>query len=217
MSVGGTEAKVVGLSWVCGAFHVSWHTDPKTTFINFSLIFFQKLDLFPSHVFTPTNLRLREPVSRVAVQMAVKSVNDHPSLHACLLSCVHLFVTPRTVAHQAPLSMVFSRQEYRICLPLPSQIHLWSIIQCSQRQWFSMSIFTQERIITTVTRVLWPLYIPFSFSFVISSECLPQVQTFSRWEHLKAGAIGRSKYPWDEWRTQDHIYSLGIQPSLQME
>ena len=78
--MGGTEAKAVGLSWVCGAFHVSWHTDPKTTFINFSLIFFQKLDLFPSHVFTPTNLRLREPVSRVAVQMAVKSVNDHPSL-----------------------------------------------------------------------------------------------------------------------------------------
>ena len=84
VSVGGTEAKAVGLSWVCGAFHVSWHTDPKTTFINFSLIFFQKLDLFPSHVFTPTNLRLREPVSRVAVQMAVKSVNDHPSLRAQL-------------------------------------------------------------------------------------------------------------------------------------
>ena len=124
VSVGGTEAKAVGLSWVCGAFHVSWHTDPKTTFINFSLIFFQKLDLFPSHVFTPTNLRLREPVSSVAVQMAVKSVNDHPSLRACVLSCIHLFVTPGTVAHQAPLSMVFSRQEYRIWLPLPSQIHL---------------------------------------------------------------------------------------------
>ena len=28
------------------------------------------------------------------------------------LSPVQLFVTPRTVAHQAPLSMGFSRQEY---------------------------------------------------------------------------------------------------------
>ena len=31
----------------------------------------------------------------------------------CVLSCVRLFLTPRTVAHQAPLlSMEFSRQEY---------------------------------------------------------------------------------------------------------
>ena len=29
----------------------------------------------------------------------------------CLLSCVRLFVTPWTVAHQVPLSMEFSRQE----------------------------------------------------------------------------------------------------------
>ena len=36
------------------------------------------------------------------------------------LSCVHLFVTPRTVACQAPLSMEFSRQEYWSGLPCPS-------------------------------------------------------------------------------------------------
>ena len=33
-------------------------------------------------------------------------------LHACVLSCVQLFATPWTVAHQAPLSLGFSRQEY---------------------------------------------------------------------------------------------------------
>ena len=33
------------------------------------------------------------------------------------LSCVHLFVTPWTAAHQAPLSMGFSRQEYWSRLP----------------------------------------------------------------------------------------------------
>ena len=41
----------------------------------------------------------------------------------CVLSCfsrVWLFVTPWTVAHQAPLSMGFSRQEHWSGLPLPS-------------------------------------------------------------------------------------------------
>ena len=36
------------------------------------------------------------------------------------LSCVRLFVTPWTVACQAPLSMGFSRQEYWSGLPFPS-------------------------------------------------------------------------------------------------
>ena len=37
-----------------------------------------------------------------------------------LLSCVRLLVTPWTVAHQAPPSMGFSRQEYWSGVPLPS-------------------------------------------------------------------------------------------------
>ena len=37
-----------------------------------------------------------------------------------LLSRVQLFATPWTVAHQAPLSMGFSRQEYWSGLPFPS-------------------------------------------------------------------------------------------------
>ena len=36
------------------------------------------------------------------------------------LSCVWLFTTPWTVAHQAPQSMGFSRQEYQSGLPFPS-------------------------------------------------------------------------------------------------
>ena len=42
---------------------------------------------------------------------------------ACVLSCfshVQLFTTLRTVSHQAPLSMGFSRQEYWNGLPFPS-------------------------------------------------------------------------------------------------
>ena len=41
-------------------------------------------------------------------------------IHAQLLSCVQLFVTPLTVADQAPLSMGFSRQEHWSWLPFPS-------------------------------------------------------------------------------------------------
>ena len=37
-----------------------------------------------------------------------------------LLSRVHLFVTPWPVAHQAPLSMEFPRQEYWSGLPFPT-------------------------------------------------------------------------------------------------
>ena len=41
------------------------------------------------------------------------------SSHACVLSHVQLFVTPRTVACQGPLSVEFSPQEYRRGLPFP--------------------------------------------------------------------------------------------------
>ena len=38
-------------------------------------------------------------------------------------SCVRLRATPGTAAHQAPLSLGFSRQEYRNGLPFPSPMH----------------------------------------------------------------------------------------------
>ena len=40
--------------------------------------------------------------------------------YMCMLSHVKLFATPRSVAHQAPLSMGFSRQESWNRLPFPS-------------------------------------------------------------------------------------------------
>ena len=38
----------------------------------------------------------------------------------CVLSCVQFFAIPWTVAHQAPLSMEFSRQGYWSGVPFPS-------------------------------------------------------------------------------------------------
>ena len=48
-------------------------------------------------------------IHKVKVKVKVKS-----------LSCVRLFVTPWTVAYQAPPSVGFSRQEYWSGLPFPS-------------------------------------------------------------------------------------------------
>ena len=41
-------------------------------------------------------------------------------INACMLNRVQLFATPWTIAHQAPLSMGFSRQEYWSGWPFPT-------------------------------------------------------------------------------------------------
>ena len=46
-------------------------------------------------------------------------MNIYVYMYTCRLSCVQLFMTPWTVAHQAPRSMGFSRQEYWSGLPFP--------------------------------------------------------------------------------------------------
>ena len=46
--------------------------------------------------------------------------NFHNTVKVKSLSHVQLFATPWTVAHQAPPSMKFSRQEYWSGLPFPS-------------------------------------------------------------------------------------------------
>ena len=50
------------------------------------------------------------------------------------LSHVRLFVTPWTVAHQAPLSMEFSRQEYWSVLPFPSPMRACRLSRFSRVQ-----------------------------------------------------------------------------------
>ena len=53
-------------------------------------------------------------------KMNIIVVTNLWALNACVLSCVWLFATTWTVAHKAPLSMEFSRQEYWSGLPFPS-------------------------------------------------------------------------------------------------
>ena len=50
----------------------------------------------------------------------LQGIYENPSMKVKLLSHIQLFVTPWTVAHQAPLSKEFSRQQYCGGLPFPS-------------------------------------------------------------------------------------------------
>ena len=58
------------------------------------------------------------------------------SLCMCVLSRVRLFATPRTLAHQAPLSMGFFRQEYwrgywsGLPFPLGSEPRFLQLLHC---------------------------------------------------------------------------------------
>ena len=74
---------------------------------------------------------------------SIKTNNDNSALLLLLLSrfsCVRLSVTPKTAAHQAPLSLGFSRQEHWSGLPFPSPMHesgkwKWSRSVVSDPQW----------------------------------------------------------------------------------
>ena len=50
-----------------------------------------------------------------------------------VLSCVRLFVTPWTLAHQAPLFTEFSKQEYWSGLPFPSPMHESALREAQRR------------------------------------------------------------------------------------
>ena len=60
--------------------------------------------------------------SMLSLQQNILTSYTMACMHAHLLSCIWLFVTPWTVAHQAPLSMGFSRQKYWSGLPFPHPV-----------------------------------------------------------------------------------------------
>ena len=69
----------------------------------------------PYHFWTPRTVR--EQISKSASLVFCWDSPRKVMFYAQSLSCVQLFVTPRIAAHQAPLSMGFSRQEYQSGLP----------------------------------------------------------------------------------------------------
>ena len=78
--------------------------------------------------------------------MEIISIQKLYSLPYAVLVCsiVADSVTPWTVAHQAPLSMEFSRQEYLSGLPFPSPVvcHIFDIICLFLQLHFEITIFS---------------------------------------------------------------------------
>ena len=56
----------------------------------------------------------------ISVTVWPQLLSTHVFIVVLSLSPVRLFVSPCTIANQAPLSMEFSRQEYWSALPFPS-------------------------------------------------------------------------------------------------
>ena len=56
----------------------------------------------------------------VFILIGISAFYKSACMYAQSLSCVRLFATPWTTAHQAPLSLGFPKQEYWSGLPFPS-------------------------------------------------------------------------------------------------
>ena len=92
------------------------------------------------------------------------------------LSGVCLFATPWTVAHQAPLSMGFCRQEYWRGLPFPPPgdlpnlgTELWTLVSCIAGRFFTTELPGSSSYGTLIKYSIWTVilspsdYSQFSF------------------------------------------------------
>ena len=72
--------------------------------------------------------------------------NNDMNVKVKLLSCVRLFATPWTVAHRAPLSIGFSRQEYWSGLPFPSPVRKYEVSEVSE-----LKLLSRVQLFATLT------------------------------------------------------------------
>ena len=96
------------------------------------LLLIHRFQIAYSHILNSTNSPLHYIVSISHLfkwlHIIVHCATESKFKSKCqLLSCVQLFVTPWTVALQAPLSMGFSRQEYGSGLSFPSPGNLCNL------------------------------------------------------------------------------------------
>ena len=100
----------------------------------------------------------------------------HMEMHACMLSCVWLFATPQTVAHQAPLSMEFSRERILEWVAISfSRGYYWATLEAHMKIAKDRSMYTLRSVVyekwLVMSRqflnpwVTWVYYIIF-FKFV---------------------------------------------------
>ena len=122
------------------------------------------------------------------------------------LSGVWIFVTPWTVAHQAPLSMGFSRQEYWSGLPFPPPGHLpnpgiepMSLMSPALAgRFFTTSAIWEARIKANV-QVTHSSEIPVSWPLWSAHASLPRLKTGN---HCCSVAWNLSQTPLGSWSRQ---------------
>ena len=119
-------------------------------------------------------------------------------------SHVQLCVTPWTVAHQAPLSIGFSRQEYWSGLPFPSPMHVCmhaKLLLLCPTLCGPMDSSPPGSSVTGFSRQEYTLYI-YSILFWLYCFCC------SRWLALK-GVL--DLHPWEVWGPgYSYLYEAGL-------
>ena len=101
-------------------------------------------------------------------------------------SCVRFCATPYTAAHQAPLSLGFSRQEHWSGLPFPSPIH-----ESEKWKWSRSAVSDSWRPHgLKPTRLLHPWDFP-GKSTGVGCHCLLHVTIFTGWDIFECGECDR--------------------------
>ena len=103
------------------------------------------------------------------------------------LSCVQLFVTPWTAAHQASISITNSRNLLKL-MSIDSVIPSNHLILCCPL-FLLPSIFPRIRVFSNLESVLhirWPKYWSFSFSISPSNKCSGLISCRIDWLDLLA-------------------------------
>ena len=106
--------------------------------------------------------------------MSIKTVFQFSSVQ--LLSCLRLFATPWSAAHQASLSITNSRSSLKLTsieLVMPSAISSSVVPFSSCPQSSPASVFSNE----STHRMRWPKYWSFSFRIIPSKE-IPGMNSF---------------------------------------
>ena len=102
---------------------VLYQTPRKVTFLHSDIAgYCNNLTRSSSHVFSRWPLLSCQACLKTHFKLRARNCMSNKVVSSSSLSlrCVQLFVTPWTVAYQAPPSMGFSRQEYWSGLPFPS-------------------------------------------------------------------------------------------------
>ena len=90
-----------------------------------------------------------------------------------LLSCIQFFVTSRTVAHQAPLSVEFSRHEYWSGEPFPSPGHI-NLGDPQEQSCQTMELVTVSHLLVGLDIVQFPVSMNSNFG-----PCLELIRYFT--------------------------------------